>query len=283
MMAFRIHDWVDATWGWSVPIPAYFPLLGIGFVVGVYVIVGEARRLGIDANHVLNLFIYATVGIFLGARLFVVLPRLDHYLANSGEMFRITEAGLASHGGFLGGLAVLVAYAAWQRLPLLRLADTLPGGFAVGLFFARIGCFLEGSCYGRITALPWGVRFPAGSVAYGDASRAGLAGGAPTLTQPLHPTQLLAAAAAVCLFALALSLARRRRFDGEVFFGGMLFYGCTRLAIDALRGDLGGESLFFGVLPTTQFVNALVGLAAALGLGYLSWRFKRTERVAQLA
>ncbi len=282
-MAFRIHDWVQATWGWSVPIPAYFPLLGIGFILGVCVIVRDARRLGIDANHVLNLFVYAAVGIFLGARLFVVLPRLDHYVEHPGEFFQITETGLASHGGFLGGFVVLLAYAAWHRLPLLRLVDSLPRGFAVGLFCARIGCFLEGSCYGLVTGLPWGVRFPAGSVAYGDAPRGALAGGGGALTPPLHPTQLYAAVAAVCLFFLAQWLARRKRFGGEVFFGGLLFYGWMRLAIDALRGDLGGESLFFGVLPTTQLVNALVGLAAALGLAYLSWRFKRTDRLARIA
>jgi len=282
-VAFRIHDWVQATFGWSVPIPAYFPLLSLGFIIGIWVIVRDARRLGIDAAHVLNLFAYASVGIFLGARLFVVLPRLDHYLGRPGEIFQITESGLASHGGFLGGLVVLLAYVAWYRLPLLRLGDSLPRGFAVGLFFARIGCFLEGSCYGVVTSLPWGVRFPEGSVAYGDAPLTGLALRGEALTSPLHPTQLYSAAAAVGLFFLAQWLARRRRFVGEVCLSGLLFYGWTRLAIDALRGDLGGESVFFGVLPTTQMLNALVGLAGALGLAYLAWRSKTADRVAEIA
>ena len=282
-MAFRIYDWIVATWGWSIPIPAYFPLLAVGFVAGVFVVVRDARRLGIDADHVLTLCLYAGTGIFVGARLFVILPRLDYYVAHPGAIFEITEAGLASHGGFLAGVAVIVVYAGSRHLPLLRLADALPRGFAVGLFCARIGCFLEGSCYGVVTRLPWGVRFPAGSVAYGGPRQTPLLGGDVALTPPLHPTQLYAAAAAVCLFVLASWIAPRRRFQGEVFFGSLLFYGGTRLAIDALRGDLSGETVFFAVLPTTQLINALIGLAGVLGLACLFWHFKQVGRPAQVA
>jgi phosphatidylglycerol:prolipoprotein diacylglycerol transferase len=282
-MAFRIHEWVLTTWGWSIPIPAYFPLLGIGFIAGVYVTAREAQRMGIDVHHILNMCLYASIGMLVGARLFIVLPRLDYYLAHPKALFLITETGLASHGGFLAGLAIIMAYAKYRGLPLLTLTDALPAGFGLGLFFTRIGCFLEGSCYGVVTQLPWGVRFPVKSVAYTDLLRERLVGGGESLTPPLHPTQLYAAAAGLCLLALALWWAPRKRFQGEVFFGGLLFYAATRIVIDALRGDLGAETLFFGFLPTTQLITALLGIVGILGLGYLSWRFKRADVAGHLA
>lgn len=281
-MAFRIHEWLLATWGLSIPIPAYFPLLALGFITGVYVIVREARREGIEVHNMLDMFLYAGIGIGVGARLFVVLPRFDYYLAHPQEVFLITETGLASHGGFLASLAIIIVYIMYQGLPFLPLADALPAGFGLGLFFTRIGCFLEGSCYGVVTQLPWGVCFPIRSVAYAGSLQERLVTSGEPLTPPLHPTQLYSATAGLCLFALALWLAPRKRFQGEVFFGGLLFYAVTRIFIDALRGDLGGETLFFGLLPTTQLITAFLGIAALLGLGYLSWRFKRAGQVGHL-
>ena len=241
-MAFRIHEWLLTTWGLNIPIPAYFPLLALGFIAGVYVSVREAQRTGIGVHHLLNMYLYAALGI-------------------------------------LAGLAVLVVYVTSRGLPLLAFADTLPAGFGLVLFFARIGCFLEGSCYGVVTRLPWGVRFPLGSVAYAGLLQERFVTRGERLTPPLHPTQLYSAAAGLGLLALAVWLARRKRFQGEVFFGGLLFYAATRIVIDAFRGDLGDETLFFGLLPTTQLITALLGIAALLGLGYLSWRFKRAGRV----
>jgi phosphatidylglycerol---prolipoprotein diacylglyceryl transferase len=281
-MAFRIHEWLLSSWGVSVPIPAYFPLLALGFIAGVYFIAREAQREGIDIDYSLDLLLYAGIGIVVGARLFIVLPHLDYYLAHPKEIFLMAESGLASHGGFLGGLAVIIAYVWYRSLPFLTLADALPAGFGLGLFFARIGCFLEGSCYGVVTELPWGVRFPPRSIAYAGSWQAGVVANGEPLTPPLHPTQLYAALAGLGLFLLALRLAPRKRFHGGVFFGGALFYAVTRLLIDTLRGDLRGETLFFGLLSTTQLITAILGIASLLGLGCLSWRFKRLTQVRQL-
>lgn len=282
-MAFRIHEWVLATWGVSIPIPAYFPLLALGFLAGAYMLVREARRVGIDPQHMLDLFLYGGIATFIGARLLIVLPRLDYYLAHPAEVFQLNEAGLASHGGFLAAMAVMIAYVTYRGLPFLRIADAVPAGFGLGLFFTRIGCFLEGSCYGVVTPLPWGVRFPAGSVAYAGALKDQLVSYTEPLTPPLHPTQLYAAAAGLCLVGFALWLARRKRFQGEVFFGGFLFYAVTRVGIDALRGDFGGETLFFGLLPTTQLITSLLGVVTALGLGFFWWQSTRRAQVSQLA
>src|SRR5712691_3780392 len=111
-MAFRIHEWLLTTWGVSIPIPAFFPMLALGFITGIWISVRQARRAGIDPHRMLDMFLYAALGIVVGARLFVVLPRLDDYLARPGEIFQLAEAGLASHGGLLAGVAVIVAYVA---------------------------------------------------------------------------------------------------------------------------------------------------------------------------
>jgi phosphatidylglycerol:prolipoprotein diacylglycerol transferase len=281
-MAFRFHEWLSTAWGFTIPIPAYFPVLALGFIVGACVIVYEAQRAGIEAPTALDMFLYVGIGIIIGARLFIVLPHFDYYLAHPREMFHISEAGLASHGGFLVGFALVLAYVAYRGLPFLTVADTLPAGVGLILFFARIGGFLEGSCYGAVTQLPWGVRFPVGSIAYAELLQQRLVASGEQLTPPLHPTQLYAAAAGLCLFALAWWLSRHKRFSGEVFFGSLLFYAGTRLGIDMLRGDFGGEALFFGLLPTTQLITAVLGIIAVLGMVLQTWRFKRTAPAGQL-
>jgi phosphatidylglycerol:prolipoprotein diacylglycerol transferase len=165
---------------------------------------------------------------------------------------------------------------------LLAVADALPAGIGAILFFARIGCFLEGSCYGVVTQLSWGMQFPRGSVVYAGLLQEGLLTSGEPLTPPLHPTQVYSAAAGLCLVALAWWLAPRKRFPGEVFFGGLLFYAATRGGIDVLRGDFGGETLVFGLLPTTQLITASLGVMALLGLSVLAWRCKRVGRMSQL-
>lgn len=149
-----------------------------------------------------------------------------------------------------------------RRRAFLPAADCGAVGIAIGQAVGRIGCLMEGCCYGRPTTLPWGLAFtsPAASV---EPELRGI---------PLHPTQLYEiagdAAAAAVLIGWVLPRIRAGRWRyGTAFFGYLLFYSVLRFAVEFLRGDDRGAFLW-PILSPSQWVSLFVGLAAATAL----WR-----------
>lgn len=158
----------------------------------------------------------------------------------------IRHGGLVFYGGFIAAALTGVFYARWKKLPLVNLADTLAPSIALGHFFGRIGCFLNGCCHGAPCALPWAVRFPAEHATGG---------------QPVHPTQLYEAFLNLALFAGLAWLHRRKRFHGQVFGVYLTGYAVLRAAVEFFRGDYGAQR--FGPFTPGQAVSVgilIVGL-----------------------
>ena len=146
------------------------------------------------------------------------------------------QGGLAFYGGFLFAAPVGLYYAKRKQLGLLRVADMCSPVVALGLFFGRMGCFLNGCCYGRPTELPWGVDFPT------------LAGHA-----HVHPTQLYEAIGSLALWALLYWVARpHKRRHGDVFAWFLIGYGVLRFALEFLRADERGA---LAGLSTSQWIG----------------------------
>lgn len=122
--------------------------------------------------------------------------------------------GLSSMGGIAGGLLAIVITSRAQCLPTLEVLDALAPGALVGFAVGRIGCFLAGCCYGRVTALPWGIVFP----------DLGL--------DPRHPVQLYEMAVDL---ALAWWCVRGRVATGRTTGRAMIGYGVGRLLLEPLR------------------------------------------------
>jgi phosphatidylglycerol:prolipoprotein diacylglycerol transferase len=123
-----------------------------------------------------NCSLYALVAGVVGARVFYVLHYFDEFRDNLINVFKIWEGGLELLGGVLAAIIVVVLYVRYHKLPVRRYLDILVIGLMLALVFGRIGCLLNGCCFGRPTDLPWAIRFPYGSLAYrsqieADASR----------------------------------------------------------------------------------------------------------------
>jgi hypothetical protein len=137
----------------------------------------------------------------------------------------------------------------------------------VALVFARLGCFMAGCDYGKVTSLPWAVRFPAGSPAWRDHVHAGLIPTDRAASLPVHPTELyeavlgLVIVAIAILIGLGIAVGRRPRKDGELFVLAAATYAIGRLAIETLRGDA-GRGIYAG-LSSGQIFSLLVLLAIA--------------------
>jgi phosphatidylglycerol:prolipoprotein diacylglycerol transferase len=118
--------------------------------------------------------------------------------------------------------------------------DLIAPQIALGYAITRVGCFLNGCCYGEATSLPWGVEFPPGSGAgryIGELSFAAFFSGQPDTVIRLHPVQLYAVAVNLVIFVVLLLAWRRRRFDGQIFWGYLILYAVYRFAMEFLRGD----------------------------------------------
>ncbi|HZS38777.1 MAG TPA: prolipoprotein diacylglyceryl transferase [Polyangia bacterium] len=188
----------------------------------------------------------------------------------------IWRGGLAYYGGFLAAVPFAWWYVRKHQLGWWKTADLASPGIMLGLFFGRIGCFLNGCCYGKVTQSAIGVVFPRGSapwraqlddhvIAAGDAARA------------VHPTQLYESVACLAIFALLYYVVRpRRRAFGQVFASMLIFYALARSICEVFRDDDRGV-FFGGWVSTSQLISLPL---AAGGIALLWWLARQRRAVA---
>jgi len=233
-----------------VEIRTWGVMVAIGFGVATVLTARRARREGISSDTIVEMVVCVALGAFVLARVAYVALELDYYLRHPWEIVRYDFGGLSFHGGLLGGVAAGYAYVRRARLPFWHLLDISTPYIALAYSIARIGCFLNGCCYGVPTSLPWGVTF---------------------FDVPRHPTQLYAA---VLSFAIYLYLVRLktedRPFVGSIFVTYLGLYSASRFAVESLR-------VAEHVLPwltVAQAASAVIGV----GAGVVLWVGRRASR-----
>jgi phosphatidylglycerol:prolipoprotein diacylglycerol transferase len=150
----------------DLTIKSYGTLMVIGFLVAVHILRRLGHREGIDPILITNASLYSLITGIAGARVFYVLHYPEQFRGDWLSAFKIWHGGLEFLGGVFLAIAMLIAYLAYHRLPIRKTLDVLAIGLLLGLGFGRIGCFLNGCCFGRPSTLPWAVRFPYNSFAY---------------------------------------------------------------------------------------------------------------------
>src|SRR5947208_1202704 len=159
----------------SIPIYSFGLLVTVGFVAGVTLAYRLAKSSGLPAEGILDAAAWILIASIAGARLLFVLLNWSQFSGHWIEAVKTWRGGMSFHGGLVGGVLAGAIYAWRRRLPFWALADAVAPGLALGYAIGRIGCFLNGCCYGGPTTLPWGVVFR-------DADHGGL-------TPPSHPVQ----------------------------------------------------------------------------------------------
>jgi phosphatidylglycerol:prolipoprotein diacylglycerol transferase len=263
--------------GKGVPVRGYGAMLLAAAAAGVWLSIVRGRRMGFDADTILALGMEVFLWGIVGARLFYVLEYHDQFFApgktwlgSLGAVLNVAAGGLVVFGSLPTAALATWRFASRRGLSLPRLADCIAPGLLVGLAIGRIGCFLNGCCYGGPCDLPWAVQFPPESPPWLDQAARGLlpaaaTGGAMPWSLPVHPAQLYAAidaailATLVCL-ASATPLARR---DGQVFALALTLHPISRLLLEAIRVD---EPPALGTpLSISQLVSlVLLALAASI-------------------
>jgi len=163
----------------GMAIRGYGVMLLSGVAAGVALAYYRAKRVGIDPDIILSMAPWAFIGGIIGARLFFVIQYREDFIGATlgetlGNMFRFTEGGLVVYGSFIGGFLAVTYYLIRHRLPWLKIGDIVVPAIFIGVFFGRIGCLMNGCCYGGRCEDDWyALHFPPTSPVYQDQLRTG--------------------------------------------------------------------------------------------------------------
>jgi phosphatidylglycerol:prolipoprotein diacylglycerol transferase len=225
-----------------IHIRSYGAMLALAFLVGTFIATREARRLHIDEDKLITVILVALIGGVLGARMLYVLEHVEQFRREWGSIFALWQGGLTLYGGLVAGIVAGLVTARRLGLPMWTVADALTPSFALGTMFGRVGCFLNGCCYGRPTNLAWGVTFPIDSYAGAEFGNA-----------RLHPSQLYAAFAGLLLFLIFWAFRTRVRVPGILFWNFIALFALLRVGIDFTRAWERDAQLFsIGSLVVTE-------------------------------
>ncbi|MCS7250514.1 MAG: prolipoprotein diacylglyceryl transferase [candidate division WOR-3 bacterium] len=206
---------------------SYGLMLFISFILGIKLTQIRAKKFGIKEDTIVNLAVYILIGVVIGARFLYVLNHWDEFkndLIGIIAFWRGGLGGLMFFGGFIGGFFSGLIYAKKNKLPILKMLDSISPAIALGEGFTRIGCFLNGCCFGK--PCEYGIIFPPHSPA-----------GLTFLNTKIHPTQLYSSLFGFLLFFFILKLEKTRiiKKEGLLFSIFLFFYALFRFLIDFLR------------------------------------------------
>ena len=225
----------------------------LGFLAAYFIILAGVRRkeLPLSKDDVADLIFTVALGVILGGRLgYILFYNLSYYLSHPGKLFAVWEGGMSFHGGLAGAILAGLYFIRKHKLSFYKLADIGFVAGPVGLGLGRIGNFINGELYGRVTDAPWGMVFP---------------GGGPL---PRHPSQLYEAfLEGGVMFAVLYTLSRKVQKDGVVFWSFIGLYGLFRFLVEFVREPDEQLGILFGVLSMGQMLSLpmfLLGTAMAI-------------------
>ncbi len=228
-------------------------MLAIAVVVCSYLMSRDAEKIGIVKNAAYDFAFWVALAGVLGSRLFYIVLNLDYFIENPSELLQLQHGGLAWQGGLiLGGISAYI-YLRKKNLPVLKFLDLAVPYAALGQAIGRIGCFLNGCCYGKPVA--WGLYFPVH-----DAH--------------LHPTQIYESIGLVIVFFILKFLNKSRPTPGRVLTVYFMLAASLRFTVQFFRYD--DEPAWMG-LGIFQWICLAVFTAALVFFFYLKNRSSKAS------
>jgi len=210
---------------------AYGLMLVLAFFVSSYLASLQAKREGFDPDLIFNLCFLVFISGIIGARVFYVLNNLGSYLRNPLEMVMLQHGGLAWFGGVIFGALAAILFIKKKKLGLFRILDLLVPFIALGQAIGRIGCLLNGCCFGRVST--FGIYFK-------------------VFDQVLIPTQLYSSLLLLLIFFVLRFMQDRKHLPGQILCAYLFLYSIKRFFIEYLRNDT--PRIFYG-LTIFQFLS----------------------------
>lgn len=250
-------------------------MAALGFVASYLAMKRIAEKTAeLPSEDVSRLLVFTMVGGALGARLAYVA---EHWSAEFAglpfqEIFRFDKGGLMFYGGLVGAIAAIALFSSMTKRHIVSLLDLCATVLPLGHAFGRIGCFLNGCCYGRVTSSAFSVAYPAGSPAWHDQITCGLISRAAEKSLPLVPSQPIEAFLNLVLFVALFRIAQKTDRIGLLSGIYLVSYAIIRFFTETLRSD---PRMNVGCLSIAQFICIFIALA-----GLLFIVFSRKKRCA---
>ena len=269
----------------DVSVKSYGTMMVIGFLLAAFLMRRMMKRRGQNPDFVTNVAMYTLISGIVGARLFYVVHHHEVFVGRPLEMLAVWQGGLEFLGGVLCGLGFLAVYLWKKKLPARLYLDVLAVGLMIGLGFGRIGCLLNGCCYGKCSEAPCAIQFPYGSPAFysqtsPDTARnrpdpmihlpadyydeqgylkdkedltaeqlAAVSGDGAYHTLKVLPTQIFSSINAFVLAGILYAAWRRfgDQKPGVTFSLMLMLYGPTRFYLETLRDDNPFEQAWWAI------------------------------------
>jgi phosphatidylglycerol:prolipoprotein diacylglycerol transferase len=226
-----------------------------GFIASYFLVRYQMKRkdFGVSKLDVENLYFYLILGLIIGARLgYVLFYDLKMYLQNPLEIIRIDHGGMSFHGGLIGVLVVGILFCWKNKKSFGKIADLFIVTAPIGLGLGRIGNFINGELYGRVTQVPWGMVFPKGG------------------PLPRHPSQLYESALeGGILFLILWFLKGKKLPDGGLLALFLSLYGLFRFFVELFREPDPQLGFILGPFTMGQTLSAFMIVGGILLLAYL--------------
>lgn len=226
----------------------------IGFVFS-YLLVRyqvKERKLPISRVIIDSLYSYLIIGLLVGARLgYVVFYNLPLYIEKPLEIFAVWHGGMSFHGGLIGCILSIFIFSRRYRIDFWQLSDLLVVTAPLGLGLGRIGNFINGELYGRVTDVPWAMIFPEGG------------------PLPRHPSQLYEFfLEGLSLFLILWFLRKKVSKKGYLSATFLLFYGIFRFTVEFFREPDPQVGYILGFITMGQILSTIM-IVVALFIFYL--------------
>lgn len=206
-------------------------MIFLAFAASTWLAIRRAKAEGIKSDVVMDMVVWILISSLLGARLTYVVFHLSEFRGRWLDVISPIQsdgtvgiAGLVVLGGVALAIPVAVYFLKKRNIPTLKMLDILVPSLALGMAIGRVGCLLNGCCFGIPTNIAWGIEFPvsclAGSVYPGE---------------HLHPTQVYESLYGLAIMGVLLLRSPHRRFTGELFYLFLVLYGIARFFNETIR------------------------------------------------
>jgi len=273
------------------PIFGYGAMMVVAFLAAIWFAARRAKRTGFNPDHIYTLGLVSLISGIIGARVFFVVHYWTDFRDHLWSVFDVRGGGLEFYGGFITAVVAIMVYVWKKHLGVRRVLDLLAPSVALGLGFARIGCFLNGCCFGGPVDVAWAVRFPFASPAYvyqwehglveppKDLTRIGPDGKRIPLNRdqiqprhedlaakhyalPVHPTQLYSMLSAWILAVILVLYSNRPKLrPGQIFAMLLMLYALTRFGLEWIRVDNPVELTGLTISQNIAVGTFILGLA----------------------
>jgi len=231
---------------------SYTVMMTLAFLIGTIGPIWLNRRLEKPYPATPAGGIWIFLGGILGAKLWWVIQYGD---ASDWRYLQfIVTGGLVFFGGLFGGIVAAIIYLRLLKIPVIFAADVIAPFMALAHGIGRIGCFLNGCCWGALTKYhyPWAVQFPKGSSPYRNHLAQKLVTRDDLYSLPIHPTQLYETAGNFVIFVILMIIYKKHKRTGVVALSYLTMYGALRFTTEMFRGE--SARPVFGLLTASQTV-----------------------------